>query len=380
VNLKQAAQYLGVHYQTAYKLVRSGRLAAVCVGARYEISEAAIERYLAERRAMRRTPVRAQAPVVAPDDDVPFAAAIAALDAAAVSADTVIELVTEALATSIGDLAVARELGRDRDSFLPAVVRHPDPRRRSTVAATIGAMHLEVHDSRVLSTVAAGTTVLKPIMPQDCIRTNVDAEAMQYFDDAGFHSMIVAPAQANGEVVGLVSVSRDTPGRPYTREEVTTVEQGAALVGAGIARARLASESWGRRRALVAAVANLLDSGESGPGVHTVLSNGPIAEIVCDTSGRIVACNDAAVALLGSGAADIVGRRLHDLAQHEDRDPQRALLERLLRGELSYADTRLAFVAEPHSSEPVAVRFAVVRDARAHPRAVVVAAHAVPGA
>ena len=101
---------------------------------------------------------------------------------------------------------------------------------------------------------------------------------------------------------------------------------------------------------------------------------------MCDTTGRIVACNDAAVALLGSGAADIVGRRLHDLAQHEDRDPQRALLERLLRGELSYADTRLAFVAEPHSSEPVAVRFAVVRDARAHPRAVVVAAHAVPGA
>ena len=187
MNLKQAAQYLGVHYQTAYKLVRSGRLAAVCVGARYEISEAAIERYLAERRAMRRTPVRAQAPVVAPDDDVPFAAAQAALDAPAVSADTVIELVTEALATSIGDLAVARELGRDRDSFLPAVVRHPDPRRRSTVAATIGAVHLDVRDSRVLSSVAAGTTVLKPIVPQDCIRTNVDAEAMQYFDDAGFH-------------------------------------------------------------------------------------------------------------------------------------------------------------------------------------------------
>ena len=58
----------------------------------------------------------------------------------------------------------------------------------------------------------------------------------------------------------------------------------------------------------------------------------------------------------------------------------RALLERLLRGELSYADTRLAFVAEPDSSEPVAVRFAVVRDARAHPRAVVATAHPVPAA
>ena len=60
MNLKQAARHLGVHYQTAYKLVRSGRLAAVCVGARYEISEAAIERYLAERQAMRRAPARAR--------------------------------------------------------------------------------------------------------------------------------------------------------------------------------------------------------------------------------------------------------------------------------------------------------------------------------
>ena len=110
MNLKQAAQYLGVHYQTAYKLVRSGRLAAVCVGARYEISEAAIERYLAERRAMRRTPSapRRRPPWRRTTTRSPRRSA--ALDAAAVSAGTVTELVTEALATAIGDLAVAREL------------------------------------------------------------------------------------------------------------------------------------------------------------------------------------------------------------------------------------------------------------------------------
>ena len=59
MNLKQAARALGIHYQTAYKLVRSGRLSAVCVGARYEISADAIERYQAERQAMRRVPARA---------------------------------------------------------------------------------------------------------------------------------------------------------------------------------------------------------------------------------------------------------------------------------------------------------------------------------
>ncbi|MGH8976914.1 MAG: excisionase family DNA-binding protein, partial [Acidimicrobiia bacterium] len=313
MNLKQAAQYLGVHYQTAYKLVRSGRLSAVCVGARYEISEAAIERYLAERRAMRRSPLRAE-PRPAADPDDTFSAARAALDAPAVSAATVTELVAEALSTTIGDLAVARELSGDRETFLPAVVRHPDPRHRATVAATIGDIRLEVSDSNVLGAVAAGETVLKPLVPQDCIRANLDSETIQYFDETGFHSMIVAPAKAGGEVVALVAISRDTPGRPYTRDDVATVERGAALVGAGIARARLASESWGRRRSLVAAVASVIEGGESTLSVHSVLGNGAVAELVCDAAGRIVACNDAAVALLGSGAADIVGRRLHDLS------------------------------------------------------------------
>jgi excisionase family DNA binding protein/PAS domain S-box-containing protein len=379
VNLKQAAQYLGVHYQTAYKLVRSGRLAAVCVGARYEISEAAIERYLAERRAMRRSPLRAEPRPPADLEDA-YAAARAVLDAAAVSARTVAELVAEALSTTIGDLAVVRELSRDGSTFLPAIVRHADPRRRATVAASIGDVQLDVGASNVLGAVARGETVLKALVPQDCIRTNIDPEVIQYYDEAGFHSMIVAPAKSGGEVVGLVSISRDNPGRPYTRDDVATVEHAAALVGSGIARARIGSESRARVRSLVGAVAGVIEGGESTLSVHSVLGDGSVAELVCDAAGRIVACNDAAVTLLGSGAADIVGRRLSDLAQHEDRDRQRANLDRLLRGELDFLDTRLAVVGNLHSNQQVAMRFAVVRDARAHPRAIVVTAHGLPAA
>src|SRR5690349_21476546 len=52
VNLKSAARRLGVHYQTAYRWVRSGELVAVRIGSRYEISDAAIERLRAQRRAL----------------------------------------------------------------------------------------------------------------------------------------------------------------------------------------------------------------------------------------------------------------------------------------------------------------------------------------
>jgi excisionase family DNA binding protein/PAS domain S-box-containing protein len=373
VNLKQAARRLGVHYQTAYKLVRSGRLAAVAVGGRYEISEAALDRYLAERQAMRRAPARRRPPPAKPSSD-PFAPALTALDAIALSGATVMELVADALVADLGDLAVTRELSHDGQWFLPAVVRHADPTRRAIVAATFNEAVAEVHGSRVLRSVADGATVLKALVPQDCVRSRVDPEAVQYFEDAGIHSMIVAPASHAGEVLGLVAVTRDAPGRPYTRTHVEIVEQAAQIVGAAIARARLAAESWNRRRALVATLSSLLDAGASGPSVRTILANGSIAEFVCDAKGRVLAANEAGGRLFEVAATELVGRTLVDLFEPSDRAPHLAVLERLLRGEFDHADRSIG----ASSTRPLATRLAVVRDAHTRPRAIVVIAHELP--
>lgn len=50
LDLPQAAAQLGVHYQTAYKWVRSGDLPAVVVGGKYRLRTADVDRF-AERRA-----------------------------------------------------------------------------------------------------------------------------------------------------------------------------------------------------------------------------------------------------------------------------------------------------------------------------------------
>jgi excisionase family DNA binding protein len=374
VNLKQAARRLGVHYQTAYKLVRSGRLAAVCVGARYEISDAAIERYLAERQAMRRTPVRAS--IAASQSERPggvFGAATAALDAAVASGPAVMELVADALASEVGDLAVVRELAYDRQRFLPAVVRHPDPARRATVAATVGAQALDVHGSRVLGPVAQGETILKPLVPQDCVRSRLPAEAVEHFEEAGIHSMIVAPARHAGHVLGLVAVTRDAPGHPYGRAAVDVVEHAGLIVGTAIARARLTAASWARRRALVDGVANVVEHGDNPAPVHTLLESGPIAEFVCDPSGRILTANPTAGRLLEVDGCELVGRSLPELFGPA-REQHVSVLERMVRGEFAYADLR----ADLAATHRLAVAFAVVRDAQAQPRALVAVAHELP--
>ena len=52
MNLKDAAQRLGVHYQTVYRWVRSGELTAMRIRGRSEISDAAIHQFVAGRRAV----------------------------------------------------------------------------------------------------------------------------------------------------------------------------------------------------------------------------------------------------------------------------------------------------------------------------------------
>lgn len=49
MDLRSAADRLGVHYQTAYRWVRGGTLRAVKIGATYDISEDEVERFSAER-------------------------------------------------------------------------------------------------------------------------------------------------------------------------------------------------------------------------------------------------------------------------------------------------------------------------------------------
>ncbi len=49
MNLQDAADRLGVHYQTAYRWVREGRLTAVKVHSTYEVTEEELDRFLARR-------------------------------------------------------------------------------------------------------------------------------------------------------------------------------------------------------------------------------------------------------------------------------------------------------------------------------------------
>jgi excisionase family DNA binding protein len=377
MNLKQAARRLGIHYQTAYKLVRSGRLAAIRVGGGYEISEAALARYLAEREAVRRVPL-AETP--APEHDAAddasslVEAATAALDATTLSGRAVLDVVAEGLSRVLGDLAVVRPLSRDGRWLLPGAVHHVDARRRSIATTEVDAFPKSASEGQEGVAISSREPVFIPHVPQDRVRSQTRAELLQYLDDGGVHSLITAPAMHEGDVLAVVTVTRDSPGRPYTRDDVALVTQLASIVGAALARAHAISEGWQRRHALMTAVAGLGDAALEEVATRRLLAPEGLAEVVCNVEGIIVCANAAAGRLASVHPEALVGRHVDQLATEAEQPTQRELVDRLLIGELTFANSVRTMVNGDGSARRVALQHGVVRNDAAETIALVVVA------
>src|SRR5262245_32219651 len=125
MNLKEAARRLGVHYQTAYRWVRSGELVAVRVGSRYEVSEAAIERLRARRRALGSP--RLDEPVHFGDDLEAEFAKMA--DGPVLDVEQAVVHLSRRIAESTGDLCIVGLLSEDRERVEVASCFEPDSQR-----------------------------------------------------------------------------------------------------------------------------------------------------------------------------------------------------------------------------------------------------------
>ncbi len=370
VNLKQAARHLGVHYQTAYKLVRSGRLAAVRVGGGYEISDAAIARYLAERDAIRRVPDEPVARVTARTLDDMIRDIRIALDTPGAVAEPVLEMVADALAAHLGDVVMVRPLSNDGCHFVGGPVRHVDPRRRAIAAAAAARHTLPLKRQPAGLAVTSGEIVVMPHVPQDGVRAKIPPEMLQHLDGGGIHSLVAAPAISSGVTRAVVSVTRDAPGRPYTDDDVTLVRRLTQMVGTALDRAYLVQEAHERRQAVMERVAG-------GDPLDRALDEDRMAELLCDSAARVVAVNDACLSLSAAPRSEIIGRELATLAIPDEQEAQAHLVERLLVGELPYIDVQRTLVRR---GEPVAIaaHHGVVRDPGSEPQALVVVAYELP--
>jgi excisionase family DNA binding protein len=372
MNLKTAASRLSIHYQTAYKLVRAGSLAAVKIGGTYEISEAALARYLAERDALRTgaNAVRDEPARALRDRAGGLEEVQAVAQHCTTSPRGVYETIAWVAAECVGDMCVVR--ARNGDGFEAVALHDADPRRRSVLASIVhGSGVADGGPSGVVSRVRESRRpLLLPHVPQDRLRASINPQHRQFLDHIGVHSLIAVPAVVDGEVTATITMSRNTPGAPYTPDDLDFATSLAAALRVALVRATAYQAGWQRRRDLLRAVEAHVRHGADDAAIRTVLHEGALAEIVHDLGGRVVA-NDVAARLAGGDATTLVG----ELIAADD-----PIASRLHSGELEYHDDERDITLADGSTQRIIVHRGLARDDAAQPRALVVVAQALPRA
>jgi excisionase family DNA binding protein len=384
VNLKTAALRLGVHYQTAYRWVRSGQLVAVKVGAGYEISEAAVARHRAQRAATERMPECAGP---APrhrgfEERSSVEAALHVLDlmvdAVTLDSTAVGERAARVVAEHLGDTAFVYR--RSADGVMAVVyAAHRDP--VSEVAASTLGRDPRTSTDLVCRAVTTGEPICVAQVPQRELRRRLHPELHEHLQLSGCYSAMCAPVGATGALL----VTRDLPGRPYAGDDLAFVESIAARVVRADERARCWTAAWEMRRAMVAAfgsgsfegdcVAALVDSmsaGESEALAGDPLLPEPVVAVL-DPDLRHVVCSKAYAALVGEDATRLTGVTLRSIVR--DGGALDEALAPVLLGEIDFRSVELEVLAD---QARVALHLAMVRDDDVTPRGVVVVAHTVP--
>lgn len=384
MNLKSAARLLGVHYQTAYRYVRAGELVAVRVGAGYEISEAAVE--MLKARLAAKGEVTTFGDAGRPHDARTSVGdeLIALVQSCTLSAHPVFELVTRWLGTSFGDMSALHLLSEDGVWLQPICSYDPDPTRRAVIEAFNSSTMVKMSDAFGSTSILEGhTVVVHHLSVDDAIRF-LPRRFKEYADRLTVQSFVSAPVKtAHGRVRGVLSVSRFVGGRPYTADEVSTIERMAGAVAAAVERVERFSAAWVARDSLFDSLERLfaLDPGLQVEQVSDVvldLLDDELAEAVFDPGRRMVAANEQFMSRLGLpttpaplhvGDGSVIACSSCDVE---------VLWARLLSGASDFITTDVA--ACPDWPGGLRIHWAVVRRPDASPAAVVAACEAGSGA
>jgi excisionase family DNA binding protein len=382
--LKTAARRLGVHYQTAYRWVRSGQLVAVKVGAGYEISDAAVERFLAQRAACERVPERGFEAGELAAEPMNRAEALAVLDrvvdAATIDPRPISARAVRVVADHLGDAAGVyqrRSLGGEP---LVTHVAHCDPVREVDAETIARDAHSSIPFAEMV--LESCSTVFLPQVPQQEVRTYLRPEMHQGLEWLGCYSAICAPVIVAGRADGALLAIRDAPGRPYTFEDVDFVEQVAARIAVGLERVSRVALAWHVRRRVLSAFAETPSLAATEPEPETIAAlldrvrrdDSQAAVALLDAEARHLGCTKAYSALFGQDVSHMVGRHLASFV--DDPIKLHDACERLNENELDMLSVELSTRG---LQRRVAFHAATVRRADATKWGVVVVAHAVPG-
>jgi len=221
-----------------------------------------------------------------------------------------LDRVAAQIANTLGDNCTIRLLSDDGQHLEPMALAHPDPQARALLRRLAFGESHRVDEGLTGQVFRSGRPLLIPEVDGEALRRQIKPEYRPYLDTFGMASILMVLLQMHGEKIGTLFISRDRPGRPYTAEDQTLLQELADRASTAIENARLyAAEQRARAAAEEAATrASTLQT------IAAMLSNphtpDQIAEIVMTRGIASVGATAAALSLLNEDGSFTIVRMI----------------------------------------------------------------------
>ena len=152
------------------------------------------------------------------------------------------ETVTRRVSDLIGDACVLTLLSADAQWLNPVAFYHPDPAGLAFLREKLPTNPYRITQGAPGRVAQTGIPVLMPVLPPEKYRTQINPEFTPFLDRFGIASMLIVPMRVRGRIIGTLGVTRDKPGRPYTPNDLTFLQELADRAGVAIENTRLFRE------------------------------------------------------------------------------------------------------------------------------------------
>jgi diguanylate cyclase (GGDEF)-like protein/PAS domain S-box-containing protein len=169
----------------------------------------------------------------------------------------VLDAIVTPISTLIGDLAVVQVLSEDRTEIYTGAVRHVNPHLDERARTALLPVRQPAGEGLAARVIQTGLPVVIQDLPQEKMSQVDNPDWLPFLpgEPGESHNLLIVPLRAHSEIFGTLALSRGTPGRAYTVEDLNFVFGLADRAALAIDNARLYSDNLCQRDELELRVA-----------------------------------------------------------------------------------------------------------------------------
>ncbi len=230
-----------------------------------------------------------------------------ALAEAANDLNQITQTIANYAAETIGDTSIVSLLDSGGEKLRIAAFHHPLASARAALRKLLISIGFESPPSAGIAggAIKSGEPVLIPFITTEQLEAITVPEFVQYIREVGVESILIVPVNSKSGVLGVISLSRDRGGNPYTVEDQGFLKDLASRAALAIENCRLfdsLKEEITERLSVVQALH------ESEERFRSIFDSTTLGIKVLDLDGVILQTNPAFQLMMGYSESELVGR------------------------------------------------------------------------